>query len=1004
MGDNMLNIRNLIQQINQIIKSGKYLANRDKILDFLKDSVSRYYFFSKLPKKIENLKGIEFLLEELAKGERPFELFNIFKESINVTNSDFIIKFIQRHYEELGGKLGDDLFREESLRTIKKIIKEYPDAANNAFDLIKQVLKLRKEEYKKVDTRRAYSEEKSLISKLLEQVFHIYKEREDSQKIRETIRLIDSHFNLIEDEGDFVIYTPNNIFKILKDYIDIDFGNHFRKVTKIIIGQYLQRWKNEKGENIYDGWELMGGGISFWEGDYKVSDRHFVKFTLQPALEEYYKKDKNNAWKFITDNCISTTEEVSKDKPDFLNRAAIPIIIDRYKEKDERVSQEAFEILKEFILSRRGIFHKPELTFQEIRRDFPEDKKWKLVKISIDKYKLPVNPFVEQITLDSSEKGNVKAKEIIKSWFKSPNYYQKGRIFERNIVGILSRFLDFSFQEGVEMFKSFISQEHFIKDFDTFDTFEVAGVLNKILNKNFEVGLEILNNLVKKKKLSDNEQILLCSSLPRGGASIQENEEILTKIYSGFLDPFLKSLNDDIMKIEGKITRHQSREAIVEFANVLAKHKKIPEAMRIVRIFVKDSDPSTPAKVDPRDPEGKYDEHKRIEQGEDTHAITTVRGQCAWVLMECAILQGREYIGEIIDLTEKLTQDRNYYIQLMSCYPLSQLARNRLAVMPDNRERLFFNKDTKKALEMAKRVEKIGLKLLRKFSALDQKPRDVLMKVLLQVFGHIRGLNEDNARILLETILQCDEEVISEAAPLFIYFAEFRQKSFKDWKWKMRGLYDDLESFNNKPFQELLINILKRGNNKINSSFVRHFCTLVEKSLPEKPSMNDVGKYNEAFEISNRYLNILVKNYDHQTFENIYSFIQENISDQFEECYKLWQECLEKERSVVRRMVKEAKVNEVYWWPFNYNHEILIIVKQKDGDERFLDSLEFLLDYPREVNIGDMGKIVEVLETLPSEYNQRVVEIFDKLIDRNPTFYDQKEKWKKEKKIKLNSL
>lgn len=998
-------MKNKIIKINQIIKSRKYLQNKGIILDFLKGREIKYYFLNKLPKKFDDLQKIEFLLEEIVKDKRPFKLFDIFKESISKKNNQFIISFIQKHYQELEERLGDNMFQEESLRIVQKIIEQYPAIADDAFNLVKQILRLRGEEYKEFETKRTHSEEKQLISELLDKIFSIYKEQKNNAKIEEIIRLIDKHFNLVGDDGDFTMYTPDNIFRILKDYIKIDFENHFKEITNLVIKHYLQQWKNKKGESIYTGWELMGGVTSFWGHDYKVPDRHFVRFTLIPALEEYYKENEKSAWKFIIDNCISKTEAVNKDRPDFLNRVAIPILLKRYKNEDAKIFREAFKILKEFILSRKGIPHKSDLIYQEIRKDFPEDKKWRLVKISIDRYKLPINPFVEQIALELAKRGNEEAKEIIKGWIKNPDYYQKGKIFEDNIVGIISRFLEFSFNEGVEMFKDFISQKHFIQKFDAFFTFEVAGVLNKILNRNFEVGLGILNDLAKKKELSDNEQIVLCSSLTRKGDSTQENEEILMKIYSEFLNLFLKGLDNDIKKIETKITRPQSREAIVEFADVLAKHKKVPEAMRIIKVFVDDSDPCTPGEVDPKDPEGKYDEHKRIEQGEDTHAITTVKGWCAWVLMKCSVLGGRDYIEEIINLTEKLTQDKNYYVQLMSYHTLSQLARNRLAVMPENKEELFFNKNKEKALKMAKRIENIAFHLLEEFSKLEPKSRDVLMNALLKVFDHMKSLSQEDAVKLMKTIAKCGDKVIGEAAPLFIYYAEIRKRrrDFKKWKWQMPGLYDDLEAFDDKKFKDILIRIIKRGCSEINSHFAWHFWKLAKESVPDKADIKNVVKYSEAFEISSRYLNILTDNYDHQTFKNIYYFIQENIDQRFKESYELWRKCLKKEREYIEekypiKILKKQNVYEMSWWPFFYNGEILKTIADRKEYQKFLNSLEFLLDYPKEINIGDINETIESLPNLPDKYNQQVEKIFDKLITRNPAFYDVKEAWKKTKK------
>lgn len=987
-----------IHQINKITDSGKYLENKKMILGFLGDREARYYFLCKLPKKFDDLREIRFLLEELVKDERPFELFNILKKSISEKNNLFIIEFLQKYYEQLTEKLREEVFQGRFLMIVQEILKKYPKTVDGVYSLVKRVLALRQNEYKKLETKRSYSREKELISELLEKIFTIYRAQKEAEKLKNIITLIDKHFNLIGDDGRSVMYTPNNIFKILKYYIDIDFKNHFKETINLIIEQYSQEWKRYDKEIAYKGWEEMGGGISQFADQFSIRDRHFISYTLQPALNKYYEKDKGRAWKFIIDNCINRTiEEVSKEKPDFLNRSALGILFKEYE--SGQYKEEAFEILSDFIKMRKGIPFKADLVFQALKGSKISDKdKWALIKVSLNAYdQLPINIFVEHITTDLVLENHRKATKAILKWVKNPEYIKRqsrrGRFYLiGNVAKLLGQELTVDF--SITLLKNYLSSDAFKNDLDRFDAFKVGRQIARVIQNKPDKGLSILSDIYEDHAFTVNQQIAITGSIE----DIEDsNIEMLIKVYNEFLLPILNNLEKDITTIEKKFSYKQARENIVQFANKLAKAKRIKEALDIVRIFVNDSDPCTPEKVDPQDPEGKYDEHKKIEQGEDTRAITTVRGWCAWVLTNCPVLSGRDYIEEIIDLTEKLTQDKNYYVQWRSCYPLSQLARNRLAVMPENKEELFFNKDKEKALNMAKRVENIAFNFLERISELDQKPKDVLMKALLRVFYRMRSLNQNDASKFIKAVANCGEEVIAEAVPLFIYFTEFRAKNFKARKWQIPGLYDDLEDFDSKEFKQILKEAMLRTS-KTKSASAWHFRKLVKESVPDKTDIKNAVKYSEAFKISNQYLNILADSYDHQTFNNIYYFIQENISERFEECYKLWRKCLEKEKPVIKKLVKEEKVYEASWWPFDHNGEILMIVKEKGSNKEFLDSFEFLLDYPKEANIGDMGNVLEALQSLPSEYNERTEKIFDKLIDRNPNYYDTKEAWNKKPK------
>ena len=95
------------------------------------------------------------------------------------------------------------------------------------------------------------------------------------------------------------------------------------------------------------------------------------------------------------------------------------------------------------------------------------------------------------------------------------------------------------------------------------------------------------------------------------------------------------------------------------------------------------------------------------------------------------------------------------------------------------------------------------------------------------------------------------------------------------------------------------------------------------------------------------------------------------------------------------KSVESKKIPKSYGWPYYENKEILINVKENVGIGEFLDSLEFLLDYPKDVNLGDIGGVVKILQNLPGKHNPQIGKIFDKLVVRSIAFYDARENWKK---------
>jgi len=948
-------------------------------------------------RKINNLQEWDELWQLYKIYRFSFTLFKIFENNLHTEeNKRYILRFFKDNISKIRKFYYDDFFDIDIVKITKNILDQDRDSKfiKEAFEIVKKLIAKRRDDIFYLKSRRDDFWEREEIAKLLKEIYN----KSDPDLKNKIYKFIVKTYNLIEDEGDFSRYTPQKIFEILKDWLGYDFEKRLFVLKKQLARQYDDFYRKK-----FNGWELSGGLITFWEHDYKASDRHFVLFTLRPALMEYHKKNPMKAWQFIRRNCITPTSRVSKNRPDFLNRASIPVILERYKSDDEEVSKEAFNILRQFILSPKGIPLKVDLIYQEINTHFPDDKKWELLKLTIDKYKLPVNPFVEQISLELAEKRNKQAKETIKGWLRNPDYYKRGTIFETNVVGIISKFLDFCPEEGIEIFKEIVNRG-FINKIDSFEVFDLAKSLSRIIHQNPSIGIKILNNLAQKDNLSENEQILLCSSLVAAGESEQEDGNVLIKIYEQFLDSFLKDLGNDIKEIKKKITRSQSREAIVEFADALAKHKKIKEALRIIKIFINDPDPYLPGK-DPEDPENKYNQHQKILDGEKPHIITSVRGRCAWVLPKCVVLEGRDYINDIIELTKQLAigkdrkhLEKNWYVKHMACFALSRLAQVRLSVMPDNKNILFFDDNKEKALEKAKKVEDMAFELLREIAAASNNVKKSLGKSILQVFNHIRALNEEDALRFINTFIDIEtlkkkfpDEVIGEAAPLFIFFAEFRRDAFKNWRWKTDKYYNDLapSKYNAKKFKRLLCKIIDVLEPNERFPFGAQFERLIRDA---KPGSKDGER---MFKIAYRYLNYLSKNYEHEIFRIIYMSIKEGMEKKwhFDKWYKLYVKCLKKEKRFYDKNFDKQKTMEMYWWPSVFNEDILTLIYEQGGEEKFLEAFDIITSFPRELQIYDSDKVISLLKKCPKTTG-KTRKIVNRLFKRNPSkYYDLRNKW-----------
>ena len=193
--------------------------------------------------------------------------------------------------------------------------------------------------------------------------------------------------------------------------------------------------------------------------------------------------------------------------------------------------------------------------------------------------------------------------------------------------------------------------------------------------------------------------------------------------------------------------------------------------------------------------------------------------------------------------------------------------------------------------------------------------------------------------------------------------------------------WDNIKNFNDEPFKQLLIDLIKNSSSGIRSGFAWQFYDAVKQS-----EIN--------FEVAFKYIKILVVSFDHDVFRNIYMFIESNINIKFEECYYLWTNCLISEREYIKSNFKDIDKANAYWWPYFYNGKILKLVLDKKGAEEFLKWFEFLLDYPKDVLIAnDLELAIEKIIDF-SKDDLRVERIFNKLIERNTKYLDFKNNWK----------
>lgn len=952
-----------IKQLIKIIRNNKPEEFNQLDISALSQKISEYFVILRELKNKENLdlKKWGNFFQPIILSFYQRDIFTVFEKNINTLDN---IKFVLGHIKnnlELFEKYHHITFWVSNVKDVlTKILnsKYYKDELNETiFKLIENLFKnLDPHSYMKFEKEKN-NQDKEFRYEELTELLHVFYVKTTNYFKKEIYKYILTSFNLVADDGKYWHYTPNQIFYIIREYITSDWNNferNFDELVKVLINQ-LELFYGRFGSKIkYEGWDHIGSGI--WQvGDsFGIEDKHFITYVLAPALRKYYLDNPDRNWRFILKNCIFDENEISKEKPDFLNRASLSVIFEAYISQDKQKSEEAFGILKNFIKTRRGIPWKNDLIFQRLQdSNIPNDKKWRLVKVVIDEYKLPANVFVEKIIQKFIEVKEYQKETlaIIKKWFSNEKYL-KDRLTSGGQKHTTLWYLlenKETFDEGVKIFNNFIISEYF-KNLDISETWDIAKRLTQILEKNFEIGLNLVNkliyqNIIKKNKLKENFinnknlQYLILNAIES-----LENKEIIKKIYLQVIKPLLFNvLKKDNKKIEKVFKEANTRTYFVKFTEKLIDNNLTNDAFEVIKIFVQDSNPQA---------DDEY--HQEIlKSDKDIHAIETVRGWVCWDLQKLIFADGGRFIhkniNKVFKLVEKLIFDEpNYYVKYMAMFSLKSLAHIRNMVFEKNSNKYILKR------EHAQKIEKLVFETIE--SDFVQKNK-CLLKQMVYVFDNIRALKTNDAKRFINAVFENKlsndsqegkvspkEQIIIDVFPLLIFFAEFRDKAYQEEKFKNKR-WEFLKDFNPSYFQDLIYEILK--NNKYSSELkhelVKEFWRLYRKGWEDEKK--------DYFNISYKYLDFFIKNIEstQKTYVWFFEFIDESLERHLEEAFELFIKTLKK----IKFLIKKGKLVD----DISYRDDYIvgqIFQKLFNLDKKkFLKGLQEVLDFPKDkVPIG----------------------------------------------------
>lgn len=972
-----------LQKIESVVKlvEENNPSKRDVCVNAIAELIANPSLHYETLRRLAEAKSIELKLWDTlwiasVSGTYSFEIFRIFKNHLySKENRDYAIEFINKILEEyLVNYHREEHIKDDIVEVCEEIFNNDPNYAEQIFEIVKKLFEYSSKVFYYHERQyRDSSWGREQVADFLKRLYQ--SENTGSVLKQQIIDYVFESFNLVEDDGKYWHFTPPAIFVIVSDYVNENPKKRLLEFVKIASEQYQKSLRRFSKKIKFEGWEHMGGGISQSGSIFSIEDRHFVTKIFQPALKLI--PDNQEKWELINKYFITRKiEDVSFNKPDFLNRAVIPYLFDRYKNEN---SNEAFEILSDFIKMRKGIPWKVDLVYQYLKENnFPVNQQWAVIKVSLDEYSnLPVNVFVEQMVTEIAQNDSAgdyqdRAIQTLISWSKDPKYRKNRSMGSYDVIDSVFRLLNNpkTFNHGVSILEAHINSDDFKESEDTYGSWDVAKALALVISKDVDKGLEILKEIESDEKLGTNQQLILLGSLDDIDT---EDRSILLKVYNEFIQPLLTKYSTN-ESLETRFFHSYAREGLVKYAELLAKVKYFEQSLEILNRLVDDSDPNLEEHDDNID---EHNLHQRVIAGEDMFVITSVRGNVAMVLRYFSLLPARDYFEKALPLLSKLCKDENFYIRVQATHPLMEFMKNRDTRIPDpKKEERFVSAD------VSKQVEDIAFEMLRNK---ENHKLPAVLKGLTHVFSYFRHMNQEQASEVMTVLLSTESEtVVSDATSLLVFFAEFRKESYKKWPW------GKLPEFDDQPFKNMILEQIKSGKENVRHSLSWEFWRLPKEGKKNSPDYN-----KKLFNISLGYFQEFVEqDYEKEIWGNIYRFIEDYLDVEFEACIELWKSCVLKERPYLTEAIKDKDMlHDLHWRPFFYNGKVLVAILKNLGPEEFIKWMEFLIDYPKELLIAnDIDVAVSELSKLPKSI-KGIESLFDKVVERYPKFFDIRADW-----------
>lgn len=384
---------------------------------------------------------------------------------------------------------------------------------------------------------------------------------------------------------------------------------------------------------------------------------------------------------------------------------------------------------------------------------------------------------------------------------------------------------------------------------------------------------------------------------------------------------------------------NQSREMMVKLGEWLAEKDRYDDLIWIIEKFIDDSDPPDPNNYNV---ESELDFHRQIENGEDPVTINTVLGQLAWVILKLSLK--KEYIKKALNFTNILLSHNNLYVKYQALFPLMEISARRQ----------WLDGYGKRPYEGSyKEFHDIVFGIL---SLLETHPKYVAISShFVEIFSYYKDLTTEEALRVVKVLKNTET-----SASLFIYFAMFRERHYKDQNM----------DFDSSPFVVELDSILAGTDDEFRALRVNIAWNLW-KLLSEEPN---------EFPNVKKFIDILVSRqpYSRDLFTNMEMIIEDHVSTHPDECINWFDNMLDKIELYMSSNVDDQRG---VW--LSCSEKVIEEIAKRGNANRLVDVISKLIKlWEKGAYIGQIDQLFLSFKLIPESEKQDVKNQFKRIYKR----------------------